>query len=92
MDYWFLTLAEISQVITAQRAKIKTKAAMDYRLADLMAASLGRLVDDEVKFPSIHEAYPGLFEAPVPQYEDSKMLKERLLQFAIQHGATLNEE
>lgn len=90
-DYWFYTITEINTTVIGYRKRLATKAAMDYRMVDLMGASVGRLIDKGVKFPSFKEAYPAFQEEmnsgrSEPQ-EDYRIIKDRLLRYAAANNA-----
>lgn len=56
-----------------------------YVLADLIAASVGRLLDKEATYPEIHQVFPTLFDAPVQQERENQqwlLMKERMIDFA----------
>lgn len=60
-----MTLAEVQRFIDGATWRLKQKAYYDYVLADLIGISAGRIMSKDVKFPSIEEAYPALFEEEV---------------------------
>lgn len=85
--YWHLTIVEINVAVAAYKKRLATKAAMDYKLADLIGSSVSRLLNKGAKFPTIYEAYPGLIEPERPKEQDWQIAKERLLRYAEAHNA-----
>ena len=79
--------------------RLRSKAQFDYMLADLIGVSSARMMSNEVKFPTLEEAYPGLFER---KPEEVKALEEeqlgiqnstdRFLEFAMKHNAKRRNE
>ena len=57
-----MTKAEVERFLEGAVWRMKQKAQFDYSLADLIGASIGRLFDNNVKYPTIYEVYPTLFE------------------------------
>ena len=66
-----------------ERQRIKERAAWDYRMAELIGASVSRLFGG--KYPPIQDAYPGLFEE-ADRRQDWRIAKDRLLAYAAQHN------
>lgn len=61
----------------------KQKAVNTYILADLIGASVGRLLDKNAKYPRLWEVFPDLFEEEIkPRQQDWRLVKEYLLDFA----------
>lgn len=88
MEFWDLTYEEIVLYINTyaeqEKEKLKERALLDYKLADLIGISAGRLLDSKVEFPQIHTAYPSLFspvesEPDVPAWQETKA---KLMKFA----------
>ena len=63
---------------------------LQYKLADLIGASVARVISNKAKFPSLYEAYPGAFdeerEAESKRQQDWRITKERLLQYTAAHN------
>lgn len=93
-DYWDMTYKEIIETIKAynrrKKADMQFQASIQYRLADLIGASVGRLLDDKIKLPPIEEAFPTLFddiiEKQTRKQQDWRIMKERMKDFASQHN------
>lgn len=86
-EYWYYSIPEINATIAANRKKLEIKARMDHKLADLIGASVGRLLSNNAKFPSPAEAYPGLIVPERTVQQDWRLAKERLLRYADAHNA-----
>lgn len=66
-QFWDMTVAEIQRHIEGYVWRLKTQAQLNYSLADLIGISVGRLLDSSVKYPTMAEAYPNLFEKELEQ-------------------------
>ena len=98
-DFWNMTPGEVERFCEGAMWRLKSQAQFDYMLADLIGVSSARMMSNEVKFPTLEEAYPGLFER---KPDEVKALEEeelriqnstnRFLEFAMKHNAKrLNE-
>lgn len=94
-DFWEMTKAEVERYMEGAVWRIKSKAQLDYVLADLIGMSIGRMLDSKNTFPTIEKAYPTLFSE-----EDKKAAEEEartvnsvnsFLAFAQRHNAKLNK-
>ena len=89
-----MTPGEVNRYSEGAVWRLRTKAQFDYMLADLIGVSSARMMSNEVKFPTLEEAYPSLFER---RPEEVKALEEeelriqnstnRFLEFAMKHNA-----
>ena len=88
-EYYFYTITEINITIKAYKQRLATKATMDYKLADIIGASVNRLLSKNAKMPTLQETYPGLIvpESPSRKQQDWQIAKERLLRYADAHNA-----
>lgn len=86
-EIWYYTIPEINAAIVGYKKRLATKAAMDYKLADLIGSSVARLMSQNAKFPKLAEAYPGLIEPERPAQQNWQVAKERLLRYADSHNA-----
>lgn len=88
-----MTLGELIRAVESfnRREQLRTKerAAFDYRLAELIGASVSRLFKG--KYPEIYDAYPGIFEREPLRQQDWRIAKERLLQYTQQHNRKRKE-
>lgn len=86
-EYWLLTLYEINASIKGYQQRLQTQATLDYIQADLIAASVGRLLDKKIKYPPKEKAYPALFkEDSRSQKITTEVAKQRLMMFAAHHN------
>lgn len=84
-----MTYGEIIATITAYNKRNKVEAqlqaSIQYKLADLIGMSVGRLLDEKTKFPPIEEAFPGLFDELIVKKDKKQnwqLMKERMTDFA----------
>lgn len=95
-DFWNMTLAEIERYCEGATWRLKQQAQFDYSLANLIGASVGRLLDSDCQYPTIYEAYPHLFEEekPAPEEEIQSEIAttnsiNNFLAFAMKHNAKM---
>lgn len=96
MDFWTMTVAEVQRYLNGAVWRMKSKAQFDYNLANLIGISVGRMIATEITFPTIAEAYPGLFEEEVnnaPSAEEIAMenSKNRFMEFALKHNSKMQK-
>ena len=91
-----MTLAEIERYCEGATWRMKQQAQFDYSLADLIGASIGRLFDNNVKYPTIQEVYPALFDevqnAPTEEVQSNIATTNSInnfLAFAMAHNAKM---
>lgn len=89
-----MTPGEIKRYNEGAFWRMKSRAQFDYMLADLIGISSARMLSNEVKFPTLEEAYPGLFEKKPEEIkeleEEQKRITDstnRFLEFAMKHNA-----
>lgn len=92
-DFWDMTYGEILMTIEAYNERLlvnlKEKAVMDYQLANIIGLSVARLMDNNAKYPEIHEVYPSIFKEPEtekPVQVDWRVAKERLMKYTDAHN------
>ena len=94
-----MTLAELIRLIESkkriQKREAKEKAIADYTLADLIGRSVARIYSSSNQYPSIADAYPGLFsqeevEEKIQARKD-ELSALRFKQFAQVHNSRLKE-
>ena len=98
--FWDMTVAELQRYINGGLWRIKTKASLDYALANLIGVSNARMMSKDVDYPSLEEAYPELFateraaEQKRIQAEENaiKQSTNRFLEFAKKHNAMKRRE
>lgn len=99
-DYWNMTLAEFDRAVESKRrvdkAQAQQQAIFDYKLADLIGRSIGRLYSSSTKLPELAEAYPSLFNTE--EYQEQKQIRQdnisalRFRQFANFHNKKITKE
>lgn len=86
--FWLSTPGEIADALLSyhrrRKAALTERAAMDYRLASLIGLAFCG------KVPPLHEAYPGLFDAP-DVVQDWRVAKDRLMRYAEAHNRAREE-
>lgn len=72
---------------------MKQKAQFDYSLAELIGASVARIMDSGCQFPSIYEVYPHLFEEEKKAEEEVNVTTtnsiNNFMAFAMKHNAKM---
>ena len=93
-----MTVAEITRYTEGAVWRLKTQAQLDYALADLIGVSVARIMSSDVKYPTINEVYPALFEpqedekqVEIKQQQMTETSANRFLQFALQHNARMRQ-
>lgn len=92
-----MTLAEIERYCEGATWRLKQQAQFDYSLADLIGASVARLFDSDVTYPSIYQVYPHLFEEEKKIKAEEETKSEiattnsinNFLAFAMKHNAKM---
>ena len=98
-DFWEMTIDELARAISSfnrvEKLKLQERAAMDYKLAELIGVSNARLHSSSVRMPIIEEAYPTLFDAKEIEEQRRKTIEEqsaiRFKQFAAQYSKRRGE-
>lgn len=96
-----MTYGEIIDTIKAytkdKQNKIKERAIMDYKLADLIATNVARLIDKDANIPTLVEAYEFLFPKEKELHDkikaenEMKIWKQRMLDYAETHNRKWGE-
>ena len=64
--FWDMTFAEIERAIKSanrvRKLQAQEKATYDYILANLITKVVSKVLGDKSSYPSIEEAYPGVFD------------------------------
>lgn len=96
--FWEMTVAEVSRWEEGAMWRLKSKAQFDYVLADLIGISSARMMSDDVKYPSLEDAYPNLFEQTPDEIMEQKKEEEiatqnlnRFMEFAMRHNAMMTK-
>lgn len=94
-----MTPGEVQRYNDGAAWRLKSKAQFDYMLANLIGISSARMMSSDVKFPTLEEAYPGLFETKpeeVKELEEEQLRIQnstnRFLEFAMKHNAKRRSE
>lgn len=94
--FWDMTVAELKRYIDGCVWRLKTKASLDYALANLIGISAARMVSKDVEYPTLEESYPELFASERKEEEEQARIAEeiaikkstnRFLEFAMKHNA-----
>lgn len=90
-----MTVAEIQRAEESYNRCVeyrqKEKAQFDYILADLIGISVSRLLDENAKYPSLHEVYPSLYKEELEQ-DKTKASIARFLAYAQAHNKKMEKE
>lgn len=82
--FWDMTYKEIIAAIEGNQRRVKSEfqiqATLIYRLGNLV----GCAVNDPAKYPTIHKAFPGLFEEPKVKQQNWELMKERIAMYAAE--------
>lgn len=97
--FWEMTVAEVERYIEGAIFRMKQKAQNDYILADLCGISSARMMSNDVKFPSIMEAYAHLFDKEIAEEKKKEREEEIVLtnslnnfmQFAQMHNSMMRK-
>lgn len=96
------TFREVEYTISAKKQahenEVRAKVMLEYQMVDLMAASVGRLLSKEIKFPKVEDIYPTLFEQGIDvsmkekrQEAENELLALKWKQYAIGHNEALRK-
>ena len=94
-----MTIAELTRAINSkkrlQKEELQLKASFDYKLADLIGRSIGRLQSSTITMPDISSVYPTLFDSEeieeIKQENKDKLSALRFMQFAQCHNNNLKK-
>jgi hypothetical protein len=81
-QFWNMTIAELERAVKSKQrvakaqaeAEAKTKASLDYILADLIGKSVARIYSSSAKLPTLEETYPSLFDSK--EVEEERAIKK----------------
>lgn len=96
-----MTYGEIIDTLKAysknKETVLKERALMDYKLADLIAINVARLINEDAKAPSLVEAYEFLFgeekklQDKIKADNEIQIWKQRMIGYAESHNRKWGE-
>ena len=96
-QFWNMTFAEIHRAVDSkkrvQKLQTQEKATYDYILAQLIVKGVSKVLGDKSNYPTIEEAYPGVFDNVIAEQkakiEEQKMSLSalRFKQFAQSYNS-----
>jgi hypothetical protein len=79
--FWDMTFAEIHREVESkvriQKQQAQDKATYDYILAQLITKGVSKVLGDKSNYPSIEEAYPGLFDDVIAE-QKAKVQEQKM--------------
>jgi hypothetical protein len=100
-QFWEMTFGEIERAANSRIRELKRqareKATYDYILAQMIAKGVSKVLGDKSSYPTIEEAYPGIFDEVIEerkaQVKEQKMNLSalRFKQFANFHNKKYKE-
>lgn len=88
-EFWEMSIGEVEQVVNARlkrrQEQTKLQATMLWKLGNLIAFA----AHDPKHYPSLHEAFPGLFRAPKGQQTDWRVIKSRMASYTALKNAKM---
>ena len=79
-DFWNMTLREIENYVRSKqrvrRMENQEKATYDYIQATLIIKGVGLVLGSKEEFPTVEQAYPGVFEDMVKQKQEELQNKK----------------
>lgn len=80
LEFWEMTPAEVNRAIASSnriaKAELKERATFDYIQANLIIKGFSIVMGGKGGYPSIHEAYPSVFEDMIRE-EEEKIQKKK---------------
>lgn len=102
LDFWEMTPGEVNRSIQSKirvrKIETQERASYDYILANLIIKGVNLSLGGKGTFPSIEEAYPGIFDDQVKarneEIQEQKMILSalRFKQFAQSYNSNFNKE
>jgi hypothetical protein len=91
-----MTKAEVERYLEGAVWRMKQQAQFDYSLANLIGASVARVLDSKNKFPELYDVYPGLFEEEIKEREQVDTVTtnsmNNFMAFAMAHNAKVKNK
>ena len=97
-QFWDMTFAEIERAVNSKvrilKLQAQEKATYDYILAQLITKGVSKVLGDKSSYPSIEEAYPGVFDDKKAKAEEQKMNLSalRFKQFAQSYNSNFKNK
>ena len=101
-QFWVMTFAEIERAVSSKvrvrKLQAREKATYDYILANLITRGVSKVLGDKESYPTLEEAYPGVFDDVVEEQktkvEEQKMSLSalRFKQFAQSYNNSLKNK
>jgi hypothetical protein len=98
-EFWQMTFAEIERAAKSKRRckliAAQEKASFDYNLAGLIIKGVSKVMGDKSTYPTMEEAYPGIFDNLVEEQAAQRQAKKmelsalRFKQFAKSFNSNL---
>lgn len=70
-QFWDMTFAEIHRAVDSKvrvrKLEARDKATYDYILAQLITKGVSRVLGDKSNYPTLEEAYPGVFDEVIAE-------------------------
>ena len=102
LDFWDMTIGEISRAIEScnrnRRLEAQERASYDYILAALVVKGVSIALGDKSAYPTIQQAYPGMFDDVIAEQEEALQNKKtelsvlRFKQFAQSYNSNLKNK
>ena len=96
--FWDMTFAEIERAIKSanrvRKLQAQEQATYDYILANLITKGVSKVLGDKGSYPSIEEAYPGVFDDVIAKAEEHRMNLSalRFKQFAQSYNSNFKNK
>ena len=101
-DFWEMTYAEIHRAVASKTRLLKIQkqeeATYHYILANLITKGVARVLGDKTNYPTLEEAYPGLFDE-IAEEQKAKVQEQkmnlsalRFKQFAQSYNSRLKDK
>lgn len=94
-----MTVAEVERYLDGAAWRRKLQAQFDYGLANLIGTAVCQVLGGNVTYPTLEEAYPGLFAEELKQKQDEQREEEirmrnsqnRFMEFALKHNSRMKK-
>ena len=80
-EFWDMTIGELERAVASavrlERQRAQQQATYDYILANLITKGVGKVLGDKSAYPSLEEAYPGVFD-DIAQEQQAKLEEQKM--------------